>query len=216
MCSQLEPTAALAAQGYCAGVTFMDSQLDRVLTQLSASGLEESTVVVFFSDHGFALGERGQWGKRSLFESDARVPLIFADPRYPSAHGSRTPALAELVDVFPTLTELAGVAPPHALVPPLSGVSQAAVVRAGGPSSSDHGPAEDRAHGDAGKGYGPAVAAAPPRTVSMTQFSRCPITASEWLTDISGSGPMINHPEKVRGLVTQARQARWTSTFRLS
>jgi arylsulfatase A-like enzyme len=54
----------------------------KVLDTLKTSGLDESTTVVFFSDHGFSLGERGQWGKRSLFESDTRVPLIFADPRF--------------------------------------------------------------------------------------------------------------------------------------
>ena len=77
---------------------------------------------------GDALGERGAWGKRSLFENDARVPFIVADPRYPAGHGSHTPAFAELVDLFPTLTDLAGVQPPTALVPPLSGLSLAAVV----------------------------------------------------------------------------------------
>ena len=53
-----------------------------MLDALDAEELSASTVVVFFSDHGFALGERGAWGKRSLFENDARVPFIVADPRY--------------------------------------------------------------------------------------------------------------------------------------
>jgi hypothetical protein len=124
------------------------------------------------------MGERGQWGKRSLFESDARVPLIFADPRYKEGHGARTSAFAELVDVFPTLTDLAGVAPPHALVPPVSGVSLADVIR--NPKNKE------------------LLLKNPPRIGSMTQFSRCPITASEFLTDISGFGPMVNIPGKVR------------------
>ena len=68
----------------------------QVLDVLSSTGLEASTTVIFFSDHGFALGERGQWGKRSLFESDARVPFIVADPRYPARHGTRAAALVEL------------------------------------------------------------------------------------------------------------------------
>jgi len=198
-------------KGYCAGVTFMDSQLGKVLDTLKSTGLEESTVVVFFSDHGFSLGERGAWGKRSLFESDARVPLIFADPRYPGGHGKRTPALAELVDVFPTLTELAGLAPPHALVPPLSGTSLASVVRAGGArvpgfvpdlSRAAAGGAERYASGasdGSGGGRGSAEELPPPpRTASLSQFSRCPITASEFLTDISGFGPMVNEPGKVK------------------
>jgi arylsulfatase A-like enzyme len=55
-------------RGYSAGVTYMDSQLGVVLDKLDDLGLRKSTVVIFFSDHGYALGERAQWGKRSLFE----------------------------------------------------------------------------------------------------------------------------------------------------
>ena len=200
-----DPMRRELLKGYMAGVTFMDSQLGKVLDTLSATGLEESTVVCFFSDHGFAMGERGQWGKRSLFESDSRVPLIFADPRYSKAHGTRTPALAELVDVFPSLTELAGLPPPHALVPPINGVSQAPVVRAGGPTSSDH-----QGGNTGGSGYGNAFVGSStgggsstststlPRTAAISQFSRCPITASEYLTDLSGFGPMVSDPLKVK------------------
>ena len=193
-----DPMRRELLKGYMAGVTFMDSQLGKVLDTLSATGLEESTVVCFFSDHGFAMGERGQWGKRSLFESDSRVPLIFADPRYSKAHGTRTPALAELVDVFPSLTELAGLPPPHALVPPINGVSQAAVVRAGGPTSSDH-----QGGNTGGGGYGHVFDAVGststlPRTAAVSQFSRCPITASEYLTDLSGFGPLVSDPLKVK------------------
>lgn len=60
------------ARGYAAAVTFMDSQLGRVLDGLDASGAARDTVIVFFSDHGFSLGDNGMWGKRSLMEPDAR------------------------------------------------------------------------------------------------------------------------------------------------
>jgi iduronate 2-sulfatase len=55
-------------RGYATGVSYMDKQLGKVLDRLRDTGLEESTVIVFFSDHGYDLGERGQWGKRNLFE----------------------------------------------------------------------------------------------------------------------------------------------------
>lgn len=63
-----DPMRRELLKGYCAGVTFMDQQLGKVLDSLTVHGLDESTTIVFFSDHGFAMGERGQWGKRSLFE----------------------------------------------------------------------------------------------------------------------------------------------------
>jgi iduronate 2-sulfatase len=55
-------------RGYSTGVSYMDKQLGTVLDRLRSTGLDESTIVVFMSDHGYDLGERGQWGKRNLFE----------------------------------------------------------------------------------------------------------------------------------------------------
>lgn len=94
--------------GYLACISFLDAQAGRVLAELERQGLEEETVVVFWGDHGFHLGEHALWGKTSNYELDARVPLIVA------GHGNRaivgrTEALVELVDVYPTLVELAGL-----------------------------------------------------------------------------------------------------------
>lgn len=95
--------------GYYASITFLDAQLGEILDALEESGLAGSTVVIFTSDHGFHIGEHSLWGKTSNFELDARVPLIIADPSRPAGHGKHTSALAELVDLFPTLADLAGL-----------------------------------------------------------------------------------------------------------
>lgn len=96
--------------GYYASITFMDAQIGEILAALEEAGHSEDTIVVFTSDHGFHIGERSLWGKTSNFELDARVPLIVADPLRSSGHGKKTASLAELVDLYPTLTSLAGIA----------------------------------------------------------------------------------------------------------
>ncbi|MCB9949617.1 MAG: sulfatase [Planctomycetaceae bacterium] len=95
--------------GYYASITFMDAQLGEILDALEAGGHAEDTIVVFTSDHGFHIGEQSLWGKTSNFELDARVPLIIADPTRSRGHGRTTAALAELIDLYPTLATLAGI-----------------------------------------------------------------------------------------------------------
>ena len=115
--ARIPPTAAQIAEmrhGYFANIAYFDAQLGKVLDALDRSGAAERTVVIFFSDHGYHLGEHTQWGKTSNFEYDARVPLLIAPPRTPHA-GRRTAALAELVDVFPTLVSLCGLPSPARL-----------------------------------------------------------------------------------------------------
>ena len=98
--------------GYYAAVTFMDEQVGRLLDHLELLGQTQTTIVIFHGDHGFHLGEQGLWTKKTCFELGARVPLIIASPRLTASHGKRTSQMAELVDVYPTVAELAGLPPP--------------------------------------------------------------------------------------------------------
>jgi len=97
--------------GYYASITYVDAQIGRVIDALDESGLADRTVIVLWSDHGFHLGQHGLWCKTSCFELDARVPLIIARPSYEHA-GSRTAAIVELLDLYPTLAELCSLTTP--------------------------------------------------------------------------------------------------------
>ncbi|MBM3842864.1 MAG: sulfatase [Verrucomicrobia bacterium] len=100
--------------GYYAATSYLDAQVGKVLAELDRLGLDGNTIVVFWSDHGFHLGEHGLWGKTSNRELDARVPLIITAPGVARA-GSRTRSLAELLDLFPTLVDLCGLPTPAGL-----------------------------------------------------------------------------------------------------
>ena len=99
---------------YAAVTSYMDAQIGRVLNQLDTLGLAENTVIIFCGDHGHHLGEHGIWGKQTLFEVSLRSPLIVSVPRqtHPKA---RTNALAELVDIYPTLCDACQIPIPQQL-----------------------------------------------------------------------------------------------------
>lgn len=105
----LDGTARSNRVAYYAAVSWMDHQVGVVMDKLEQLGLSESTVVALHSDHGWNLGEHGQWQKFTNWETGVRVPLIVRDPFLPLSHGKQSTVLAELVDLFPTLAELAGV-----------------------------------------------------------------------------------------------------------
>ena len=94
-------------RSYLACVSFVDSQVGRVLDALEKSGLEDDTIVVLWSDHGFHLGEKLITGKNTLWDRSTRVPLMFAGPGV--TRGARSSRPAELLDIYPTLVELCGL-----------------------------------------------------------------------------------------------------------
>jgi arylsulfatase A-like enzyme len=119
-----------ALQAYRASVSFVDAQVGKVLDALERLGLGDDTIVVFTSDHGYHLGDHGLWQKMSLFEASARVPLVIAAPG--GRRGAADPHTVELVDICPTLCDLAGVPAPDGV----DGRSLAPLVRAGGDAAA--------------------------------------------------------------------------------
>ena len=94
-------------RSYLASISFVDSQVGRLLDALEASGHADNTVVVLWSDHGWHLGEKLITGKNTLWDRSTRVPLIFAGPGV--SRGATSSRPAELLDIYPTLVELAGL-----------------------------------------------------------------------------------------------------------
>lgn len=101
-----------ALQAYLASTSFVDSQIARVLEKLDELHLAENTIIVLTGDHGYQLGEHGLWAKQTLFEGANHVPLIIAAPGVKP--GARS-GLAEQVDMYPTLCDLAGLPKPKHL-----------------------------------------------------------------------------------------------------
>jgi len=103
-----------AIRAYYASISFLDANVGRVLDALDRLQLTDQTIVVFASDHGYHLGERGQWMKQTLFERSARTPLIVAGPGV-AAKGKTSARIVEFVDLYPTIAELSRLSPPAGL-----------------------------------------------------------------------------------------------------
>lgn len=94
---------------YMASIRFMDQQVGRLMDALDALGLKDNTIVVFISDHGYNLGEHDCWSKVSLWEGSIRVPMIISNPFNKRNHGQVCETVTELIDLYPTLSELCGL-----------------------------------------------------------------------------------------------------------
>lgn len=102
-------------RAYLASAAFMDWNVGRVLAELDTLGLREKTIVVFWGDHGYQLGEKGKWSKAgSLWEQGARTPFLICDPREQTA-GKTCARVVQMIDLYPTLAELCGLEQPKGL-----------------------------------------------------------------------------------------------------
>lgn len=102
-----------AIQGYLACISFADAQIGRLLDALDASPHKDNTIIVLWSDHGYHLGEKNHWHKRTLWERSVRVPYIIVAPGV-TTPGTKNHAPVDLMSIYPTLLELAGLPPnPH-------------------------------------------------------------------------------------------------------
>jgi arylsulfatase A-like enzyme len=93
-------------QAYLASISFVDAQLGRILDALEASDYADNTIIVLWSDHGYRMGEKGTFAKHCLWETATRVPFIVAGP---GIEARRIDQPAELLSIYPTLLELAGL-----------------------------------------------------------------------------------------------------------
>ncbi len=100
--------------GYRACVSYTDAQVGKLLDALDRLDLRKNTIVILWGDHGWKLGDYGDWCKHTNFEIDTRVPMIISVPGM-QAKGKKSPALVEFVDIYPTLSELAGLPLPDHL-----------------------------------------------------------------------------------------------------
>ncbi len=105
--------ATTLKHAYLACTSYVDAQIGRMIAALEEAGVRDNTIIIVWSDHGWHLGDMGIWGKATNYEIATRVPLIIWTPDMPeSSRGKATDALVELVDIYPTLCDLAGIDQP--------------------------------------------------------------------------------------------------------
>lgn len=122
--------------GYYASVSYTDAQIGRVIDEMERLRLLENTIIVLWGDHGWHLGDHGSWTKHSNFEQANRIPLIMLAPGV-SQSGTSTRQLAETVDIYPTVAELAGLPKPTG-PQPIDGLSLVPVLRSPDQHIRDH------------------------------------------------------------------------------
>ena len=116
-----------ARHAYYAMVSYVDAKVGRIMSTLEKTGLADNTIVIFTADHGEMMGERGMWFKQCFYEWSVRVPLLFADPRVPGSR--REPKPVSLLDLAPTLLDLASDHKPPQPVDPFDGHNMAKLLR---------------------------------------------------------------------------------------
>ena len=108
--------AGTLKHAYLASVSYVDALIGKMVAALEEAGVRENTIIMLWSDHGWHLGDMGIWGKATNYEIATRVPMMIWTPDMPEENrGKKTDALVELVDMYPTLCELAGLEPPSHL-----------------------------------------------------------------------------------------------------
>ncbi|MCB0656012.1 MAG: sulfatase [Saprospiraceae bacterium] len=109
-----EDTVRILKHGYYASVSYVDTQVGKLVQKLKDLGIYENTIIIVWGDHGWKLGEHHSWCKQTNYAVDLQVPLILTSPNQPN-RGKQTQALTELVDIFPSLCDLAGLPKPDYL-----------------------------------------------------------------------------------------------------
>jgi len=188
-------------QAYHACISFIDTQISLLLDALERNGLWENTIVILISDHGYHLGEHYMWGKVSLFEECARVPMIVRVPGR-TRKGTSSNGLTELVDIYPTLCELCGIkAPVH-----LQGESFAPLI------DDPSGTGKETAYTvvSRGKNLGRSIRTSRWRYAEWGSSSESELYDLEKdpaeHTNLAGDGKFNEQLEKMRGLLERARQ----------
>ena len=94
----------IAVQAYYGMCSFMDSNVGQILAELRESNLYDNTTIIYASDHGESLGNRGLWGKMTMYEDSASIPLIIKGPNFSRGEICQTPVT--LIDLYPTIFDI--------------------------------------------------------------------------------------------------------------
>jgi len=122
--------------GYYASMSYMDAQVGKVIDELERLNIDKNTIIVLWGDHGWHLGDHGTWTKHTNFEQATHIPIVFVAPGV-TIPGSTTGQIIETVDIYTTLTDLAGMEAPD-VQQPIDGISMVPVLKDGTKRVKDH------------------------------------------------------------------------------
>ncbi len=185
--------------GYYASISFMDAQVGKIIDELDRLALADNTVIALWGDHGWHLGDHGMWTKHTNYEQATRIPILLVAPGV-AKPGSHSSALAETVDIYPTLCELAGLPVPTGVPQPMDGRSLVPVLRDPKASTRDHAshafPKNRGAGPQGGEWLGRAVRTERHRLVEWKKIGAAPETAEFELYDY------VENPGESRNLAS--------------